>query len=103
MEFKNITFVNCTIESLQGLCYVENLKLIHCQFINTTLAFEYSTVEAEIVSHINSIMNPLSGHIQAYSIGEVIMDKDKINPKDTKITVHEPLSLAQENNECVCH
>lgn len=99
---KNITFVNCTIESLQGLCYIENLKLINCKLINTTLAFEYSTVEAEVVSHIDSIMNPLSGHIQAYSIGEIIMDKDQINPLDTKITVHKPLVSKPDMNKCIC-
>ena len=35
---KNITFVNCTIESLQGLCYIEGLKMVNCKLINTTLA-----------------------------------------------------------------
>lgn len=99
---KNITFVNCTIESLQGLCYIENLKLINCKFINTTLAFEYSTVEAEIASHIDSIMNPLAGRIQAYSIGQVIMDKDQINPLDTKITVNKSLVSMQDMDKCVC-
>ena len=38
---KNVTFINCTIESLQGLCYIENLKMINCTLMNTTLAFEY--------------------------------------------------------------
>ncbi|WP_370784283.1 DUF3737 family protein [Faecalibacillus intestinalis] len=36
---KNITFVNCKIESLQGLCYIEGLKMVNCKLINTTLCF----------------------------------------------------------------
>ena len=29
---KNLKFINCTIESLQGLCYIDNLvmKIVHC-------------------------------------------------------------------------
>ena len=36
---RNVTFENCTIESLQGLCYVDNLVLRNCRLINTTLVF----------------------------------------------------------------
>ncbi|MDO4648183.1 MAG: DUF3737 family protein [Eubacteriales bacterium] len=78
---KNITFVNCTIESLQGLCYIENLKMVNCKLINTTLAFEYSTVDARIDSKIESVMNPSGGRITAESIGELILEKDRIDPK----------------------
>ena len=45
---KNLTLINCTIESLQGLCYIDNLVMKNCKLINTTLAFEYSSVDAEI-------------------------------------------------------
>lgn len=82
---KNLTFINCTIESLQGLCYIENLVLINCKLLNTTLAFEYSTVNAEITSHIDSIINPISGTIKAKSVGEIIMDETKIDPTQTNI------------------
>ena len=99
---KNITFVNCTIESLQGLCYIENLKLINCKLMNTTLAFEYcSHIDAEIVSHIDSVMNPISGVIQALSIGELIMDETKIDPSQTKVITHQP-AMTLKQNECVC-
>lgn len=37
---KNLTLINCTIESLQGLCYIENLVMKNCRLLNTTLAFE---------------------------------------------------------------
>ncbi|WP_028044555.1 DUF3737 family protein [Candidatus Stoquefichus massiliensis] len=99
---KNITFVNCTIESLQGLCYIENLKLVNCRFMNTTLAFEYcKNIDAEIVSYIDSIMNPISGVIQALSIGELIMDETKINPSQTQIITSQPMVKIQ-SKECVC-
>lgn len=86
---KNITFVNCTIESLQGLCYVEGLKMVDCKFLNTTLAFEYSDVDCEISGGIDSIMNPSSGVIKADSIGELITDPDKVDPTATEIICDE--------------
>ena len=82
---KNLTFVNCTIESLQGLCYINNLVMKNCKLINTTLAFEYSTVDAEITGKIDSVMNPTSGTIQADHINELILEKDRIDPSKIKI------------------
>lgn len=82
---KNLTLVNCTIESLQGMCYIDNLVMKNCKLINTTLAFEYSSVDAEIVNHIDSVMNPTSGIIRAESIGELIIEPDKVDPSKTKI------------------
>ncbi len=84
---KNLTLINCTIESLQGMCYIDNLVMKNCKLINTTLAFEYSTVDAEIVSNITSVMNPSGGTITADYIGELILEKDKVDPSKTKITV----------------
>ena len=82
---KNLTLINCTIESLQGMCYIDNLVMKNCKLINTTLAFEYSTVDAEIVSNITSVMNPSGGTITADHIGELIIEKDKVDPCKTKI------------------
>lgn len=82
---KNLTLVNCTIESLQGMCYIDNLVMKNCKLLNTTLAFEYSTVDAEIDGEIESVMNPAGGVIRADSIGELIMEKDKIDPGKTRI------------------
>ncbi|MCR5338024.1 MAG: DUF3737 family protein, partial [Lachnospiraceae bacterium] len=82
---KNLTFENCTIESLQGMCYIENLVMKNCKLLNTTLAFEYSTVDADITSKIESVINPTSGTIRAESIGELILEKDRIDPGKTKI------------------
>lgn len=84
---RNLTLINCTIESLQGMCYIDHLVMKNCRLLNTTLAFEYSTVEADITTDIRSVMNPKSGTITAESIGELILEKDKINPDLTKITV----------------
>lgn len=82
---KNLTLINCTIESLQGMCYIDNLVMRNCKLINTTLAFEYSTVDAEISSKVDSVFNPTSGRITAKFIDNLILEKDKIDPSKTKI------------------
>ena len=82
---KNLTFINCTIESLQGLCYIQNLVMKNCKLINTTLAFEYSTVDADIKSPITSVLNPSAGTIKAESIEELIIEKDKVDPNKIQI------------------
>ncbi len=82
---RNLTLVNCTIESLQGMCYIDHLTMINCKLINTTLAFEYSTVEADITSKVDSVINPSGGRITADSIGELIIEKDKVDPAKTVI------------------
>ena len=86
---KDLVFENCTIESLQGLCYIDNLTMRNCRLINTTLAFEYSNVEADISSSIMSVFNPSSGTIKAESIGELIVEKDEVDPSKTKIICSE--------------
>ncbi len=85
----NLTLIDCTIESLQGMCYIDNLVMKNCKLLNTTLAFEYSTVDAQIDSHIDSVMNPSGGTITADSIGELIMERDKIDPERTVIICRE--------------
>lgn len=86
---KNLTLVNCTVESLQGMCYIDNLVMKNCKLINTTLAFEYSTVEADIPSHIDSVLNPSGGRIKADSIGELRIEKDRVDPSKTVIICRE--------------
>lgn len=88
---RNLTFENCTIESLQGLCYIENLTLTDCTVIDTTLAFEYSTVDATIDSHVDSIFNPRGGTIRARSVGELVLDPGaRIDPSRTQVETTEP-------------
>ena len=82
---ENITFENCTIQSLQGLCYMKNVKLIHCRLIDTTLAFEYSDVNAIIDGSVESVKNPSSAYIQAARINELILDDVNINSEQIKI------------------
>lgn len=82
---KNLTLVNCTIESLQGMCYIDNLIMKNCKLVNTTLAFEYSTVDADITSKIDSVLNPSGGTICAEYIDELIIERDKVDPEKTKI------------------
>lgn len=86
---KNITFVDCTIESLQGLCYIDGLVLRNCKLLNTTLAFEYSNVEAEVQGRIESVFNPLSGSVVADSIGEVVVDAGCVDTTKTKVVCRE--------------
>lgn len=83
---RNLTLINCTVESLQGMCYIDNLVMKNCRLLNTTLAFEYSTVDAEINGKIDSVMNPLGGSIRADYIKELIIEKDKVDPDKTVIT-----------------
>lgn len=86
---KNLTLINCTIESLQGMCYIGNLVMKNCKLINTTLAFEYSNVDADITSTIDSVLNPSSGTIKADKIKELILEKDKIDPDKTRVICRE--------------
>ena len=94
---KNLTLIGCTVESLQGMCYIDNLVMRGCKLINTTLAFEYSTVEADIDGKIDSVINPSSGRITCEAIDELILEKDKIDPSLTKI-----ICKAPDNSECKC-
>ena len=82
---KNLYFENCTIESLQGLCYIDNLVMKNCMLIDTTLAFEYSNVDAEIVGSVGSVFNPASGRIKADYINELIIEEGRVDSLKTDI------------------
>lgn len=75
---ENITLIGCRIQGLQPLCHCRGLKLVDCVMDGSELAFEYSDVKANIVGHLNSVKNPLSGKIVADSIGQVVMDDDTL-------------------------
>ena len=92
---KNLTLINCTVESLQGMCYIENLVMKNCKTLNTTLAFEYSTVDIDITGKLESVKNPISGVIAADCIGEIIMESDRIDPARTKI-------ICRNGGTCKC-
>ncbi len=74
---KNIRFVNCHIVGTQPLCYCEGLVLENCTMEGCDLAFEYSEVDAVITGHVDSIKNPLSGHITVNTVGEIIQDEHR--------------------------
>ncbi len=82
---KNLKFVNCILEGRQGLCYIENLTLENCRLLNMTLAFESSTVKADLTGRVESVKNPAGGVIRADEIGTVILEKDKMNPDNVNI------------------
>ena len=85
---KNLTFINCHIKGTQPLCYCENLKLINCTMEDTDLSFEYSSVEANVIGHIDSIKNPLSGTIICDSVEQIIFDST-VKECLGKITIRE--------------
>ena len=71
---KRLTMIDCKIIGTQPFCYCEDLKLINCELIDADLAFEKSSVEAEITTPVVSIKNPTSGYICAPAVGELILD-----------------------------
>lgn len=89
---KNLTFIDCKIQSHQGLCYIKNVKLVNCEINNSDLCFEYcSDIDARICSVIDSVLNPISGKIVARGITKLILECDKINPRDTEIIIDEKI------------
>lgn len=84
---KNLKFVNCFIESKQGLCYIDTLLMENCHFINTTLAFEYSTVNINGQGKVDSVLNPSGGYICVDDIGEVIIEETMVDPDKTEIII----------------
>ncbi len=73
---ENLTLDHCKIIGTQPLCYCKGLKLIDCEMIQTDFSFEKSEVEATVISSVDSIKNPLKGHIYVPEVGEIIMDDD---------------------------
>ena len=66
-------------------CLLPEFSEVAEQSLNTTLAFEYSTVDADITGKIDSVLNPSGGIIRADSISELIIEKDKVDPGKTRI------------------
>ena len=70
-----ITLINCKIVGTQPLCYARDVQLIDCELVGAYGAFEHSTVEADVTGKIESVYNPMGGHITADEIGKVITDE----------------------------
>ncbi len=75
------------------MCYIDNLALRSCRLINTTLAFEYSAVDADVRGTIGSVINPAGGTIRADYIDELILDANKIDPARTTIVTKERVQV----------
>jgi len=83
---RGLHLINCHISGTQPLCYAEDLVLENCIFdADADRAFEYSTVNAGILSPVTSVKNPRSGRILAKSYGEVIIDGNLKAPGDCEI------------------
>ena len=83
---KGLRLVNCRIGGTQPLCYATDLVLENCTLdADADLAFEYSTVQADLRGAVTSVKNPRSGRIVADSIGEIILDANIKAPGDCEI------------------
>ena len=74
---RNIRLVRCHISGEQPLCYMDGITLEDCTFdAACDRAFEDShNVNATIRGSITEVKNPISGRIQADSIGRVTYDQ----------------------------
>lgn len=75
---ESLRLVRCKIIGTQPLCYAKNLVLEDCTMVDCDLAFEYSSVRATVRGNIVSVKNPAAGCIEADSIGELILDENKV-------------------------
>ncbi|MBR0032796.1 MAG: DUF3737 family protein [Treponema sp.] len=86
---ENLTLINCKISGTQPFCYCKNLVLENCTMENCDLAFERSSVNADVRSKIDSIKNIESGKVVADSIGEVIMEENIVDKSKSEIICRE--------------
>nr|MBD5377054.1 DUF3737 family protein [Bacteroides sp.] len=85
---KNLRLVRCRISGTQPLCYCKGLVMEDCTMADDAdLAFECSDVNATIKGNVTSIKNPMTGHIKADSVGEVIIDENIWQPADCKFEI----------------
>lgn len=83
---RNLRLVRCHITGTQPLCYARNLIMEDCTMGDDgDLAFEYSSLHADIRGAVHSIKNPLTGRITADSVGQLILDEHLRAPGDCEI------------------
>ena len=82
---ENLRFVRCRIIGTQPLCYCKNLVLEDCTMEDTDLSFERSEVRATIQGRIEGIKNPYCGKIVADEIGDILMEREYVDPDKTQI------------------
>ena len=84
---RNLRLIRCRILGTQPLCYAQHLVMEDCTMgDDCDLAFEYSSVQATILSPVHSVKNPRTGHITAQSFGQVILDENIKAPADCQLT-----------------
>lgn len=87
---RNLHLINCRISGTQPLCYCKNLVMDNCTLADDCdLAFEESTLNADVNSVITSVKNPTSGVIAAKGYGEIILDENIKQPADCRIITKE--------------
>ncbi|MCM1159442.1 MAG: DUF3737 family protein [Clostridium sp.] len=99
---ENLKLVRCKIVGTQPLCYCKGLVLEDCTMEQADLAFENSEVHAVISGKIDSVKNPVSGEIYADEIGELILEKERIDPAKTKIISGQEGHKPASKTVCVC-
>lgn len=82
---ENLTFINCKIIGTQPFCYCKNLRLENCILEGCDLAFENSTVYADVKGRIDSVKNPVSGEIHADEISEIILNAERTPVTECRI------------------
>lgn len=83
---EDVTLINCEIRSHQGFCYMSNIKLVNCKVVDSDLTFEYcKDIDADILTSVDSVKNPISGRIKLEGYGELIFDDPDVDPSKTKI------------------
>lgn len=87
---RNLHLINCRISGTQPLCYCKNLVMDNCTLADDCdLAFEESTLNADVNSVITSVKNPTSGVIAAKGYDEIILDENIKQPADCRIITKE--------------
>ena len=56
------------------------------------LAFEYSEVQADVITDIVSVKNPQKGYIRAPHIGKIILDENRLPGSDCRILQQQPVA-----------
>ena len=82
---ENLTLINCHIIGTQPFCYCKNLVLENCTMEGCDLAFERSSVQADVKGKIDSVKNLLSGSVTADEIGGIIMEENIVDKTKSKI------------------
>lgn len=76
---KKVTLINCVIKSHQGFCYMDQVTLKGCHFLEGDLTFEYvSNADVDVVEGSLDIKHPISGRFLAPSYKEILLDDPRV-------------------------